>query len=127
MADQKSIPTPYAAWIVANVTEPYGRCAEETTRMVGIFPELRRVRGHYYCSVWGERTHWWLVAPDGAIIDPTADQFPSAGAGVYIEHVEGNPEPTGRCPNCDGYIWDGGVVCSDACARAYERYIMSGI
>jgi hypothetical protein len=31
---------------------------------------LKPVRARYY-----GRTHWWLIAPDGKVIDLTADQF----------------------------------------------------
>lgn len=40
-----------AAWIAANVTETYGTCREVTERMAAAFPELGRVRGHYYCGL----------------------------------------------------------------------------
>lgn len=120
--------TPYQAWIAANVEgDGYGQCAEVTTAMVAAFPELKRVRGHYFCLTWGERTHWWLVTPDGSIVDPTAAQFPSKGHGVYEEWAEGAEEPTGKCPNCDGYVYGGGTVCSDSCAREYERYVLTGV
>ena len=68
-----------------------GRCAEATLAMAAVFPELTRVRGHYLCWVWGEREHWWLVEPNGEIVDPTADQFPSKGGGVYVPWDEASP------------------------------------
>jgi hypothetical protein len=118
----------YSEWIAANVEgDGYGQCAEVTTAMVEAFPELRRVRGQYFCVTWGMRTHWWLVAPDRSIVDPTATQFPSQGDGLYVEWHEGDEEPTGKCPNCSGYVYGGGTVCSDACAREYERYLMTGV
>jgi hypothetical protein len=116
----------YEAWIETNVQEAYGRCDEVTRAMAEAFPELRRVRGHYYCLVWGERTHWWLVTPGGAIVDPTAKQFPSGGRGVYEPWAEGTEEPSGKCPNCGGYVYGGGTACSDTCAREYGNYIMRG-
>jgi hypothetical protein len=118
----------YKTWIAANVEgNGYGQCSEATEAMADAFPELKRVRGHYYCHRWGERTHWWLVAPDGSIVDPTAAQFPSRGDGDYVEWNEGDEEPTGKCPNCDGYVYGGGTVCSEQCAREYERYLMFGV
>ena len=56
---------------------------------------LELVRGHYLCPVWGEQAHWWVKKPDGTIIDPTKDQFPSKGCGQYVE-FDGNLE----CSNC---------------------------
>lgn len=50
----------YAAWIAANVpANPYGLCHKTCLRMQAACPELKLVRGHYYCAVWGERSHWW--------------------------------------------------------------------
>jgi hypothetical protein len=48
-------------------------------------PSLRLVRGFYLCPVWGEQQHWWCQDGDGKVVDPTAAQFPSAGAGEYVE------------------------------------------
>lgn len=117
--------TKYRAWIKDNVTETYGRCAEVTQQMAAAFPELTRVRGHYYCFAWGEREHWWLTTPDGEIIDPTAAQFPSRGRGHYEPWDESRPEPTGMCPNCGGYCYDGNTCCSDSCGLAYAAYCMN--
>jgi hypothetical protein len=117
-------------WIRANVENPQGQCAEITAAMAQAFHELRRVRGHYYCLTWGERAHWWLVAPDGTVVDPTAAQFPSRGLGHYEEWQEGAEEPVGRCANCGGEIYASSgytdTVCSDLCARSYESYLMGG-
>jgi len=113
----------YGQWIAEHVPEPRGRCAEATTEMVAAFPELRRVRGHYWNPyINREVPHWWCVASDGTVVDPTAAQFPCAWMGDYTEHV--GHEPTGKCPNCSGYVYDGGTVCSDACARQYEAYCL---
>lgn len=112
----------YAAWIAANCPDPTGRCAEYTAALAAAFPELTRVRGHYYCPTWGEREHWWCVTPAGAIVDPTAAQFPSRGAGAYVPWDESQPEPTGMCPNCGGYCYDGGTCCSEKCHDEYVAY-----
>ena len=117
----------YDEWIEQNVpdhTAAYGKCADVTEAMAAAFPELRRVRGHYYCTAWGERSHWWLVTPSGEVVDPTAKQFPSAGHGYYEPWIEGAEEPSGKCPNCGGMVYGGGTVCSDDCARAYTAYLM---
>jgi hypothetical protein len=116
------ITTAYREWIAANVNGTgYGECAEVTEAMAAAFPELRRVPGHYYCHTWGERAHWWLVAPDGQIIDPTAQQFPSAGLGEYVEW-DGSPLPTNPCANCGEPVYDGSAVCGEECHRAYVAY-----
>jgi len=112
-------------WIVENVAETYGTCAEITLGLAEKFPDLKRVRGHYYCPTWGERAHWWLVDKDGQIVDPTASQFPSGGAGVYVSWEEGSREPTGTCPQCGDYVYDGGTCCSESCHSAYVAYCMN--
>lgn len=115
----------YRKWIAENVTETYGTCAEVTEAMAAAFPELRRVRGHYYCPIWGERGHWWLFAQDEQIVDPTAAQFPSGGLGEYVEWEEGSREPTGNCPQCGDLVYDGGTCCSENCHIAYAAYCMN--
>jgi len=118
------IPT-YQAWIDENVPETYGKCADVTTAMVEAFDELRRVRGHHYDPIWGEREHWWCVAPDGTIVDPTAAQFPNNGLGPYSEIDEAtHQEPTGMCPNCGDYIFDGGQCCSQSCHNQFVASLM---
>jgi len=112
----------YAKWIAENVTNTYGRCREWTHSMAACFPELTLVRGHYWDSTWGDRAHWWLVAPDGSIVDPTAEQFPSKGTGDYQPLDESLPEPTGMCPNCGGLAYNHDTFCSDACGAAYVAY-----
>lgn len=114
----------YHSWIEKHYPTPesaYGKCAEATTAMLAAFPELRRVRGHYYCMIWGERAHWWLVTSDGQVVDPTAAQFPSGGRGVYEPWTEGADESTGKCPNCGDFVYNHGAVCSDTCADQYTR------
>lgn len=108
----------YIRWIEDNVQDPYGGCREITQKMSKAFPELKRVRGHYYCLVWGERQHWWLRTPEGKVVDPTAAQFPSKGCGEYVEWIEGESEPSGKCLNCGDLFYNGGNFCSIACERA---------
>ena len=51
-------------------------CAEDTT--------LTLVRGHYFCPIWNvDDPHWWCVRMDGEVFDPSKDQFPSSGFGIY--------------------------------------------
>lgn len=119
--------TQYHEWIARNYPtqeSAYGRCDDATVLMKQAFPDLVRVRGHFYDAAWGQRSHWWLMAPDGSIVDPTAVQFPSGGRGVYEPWIEGDAEPTGKCPNCGEYVYDGGTVCSDACGNDYAAYLM---
>lgn len=62
-----------------------GRCKELSEAACKEDPTLTLVRGHYYCPVWGtEEPHWWCVRADGTIHDPTKDQFPSRGLGLYV-------------------------------------------
>ena len=116
----------YKAWIRQNYPDyesAYGHCAEATEAMVRAFPELRRASGFYHCPVIGERTHWWCVDPDGGVVDPTAKQFPSNGQFEYQELVQGrDPIPSGKCPNCGGWCYDGAYLCSDACHAEYAAY-----
>ena len=89
----------YADWVLANVEDDgYGQCKEVTRQMAETFPELKRIRGHYYCWAWGERAHWWLADTNGTIIDPTAQQFPSKGKGEYVT-VGGEWK---KCSACNG-------------------------
>lgn len=85
-----------------------GTCSQATVAMVEAFPELRRVRGHY-----DGHEHWWCVAPDGSVVDPTAAQF--CPGGTYVEHV--GPEPVGKCHYCGSYVWTPYRGCPEACSK----------
>jgi hypothetical protein len=63
----------------------FGKCKEMSTALVDADPSLALVRGYYYCSALGKLPHWWTKRPDGTIVDPTKDQFPSKGTGRYVE------------------------------------------
>lgn len=117
----------YREWMANVDGDGYGKCAETTIAMQEAFPELARVRGFYHCPLWGQRAHWWLVTPDGAIVDPTAMQFPSGGLGLYVRWPEGQPEPTGKCPNCSDYCYNDRTCCSEPCSREYAAYCMGGV
>jgi len=118
----------YEEWIVANVRGGgYGKCKETCEAMAAAFSELKLVRGHYWCWSWGVRTHWWLVDPQGGIVDPTKMQFPSKGLGDYEPWEEGEKEPTGMCPNCGRYVYDGGTVCSEKCHKEFVAHCMRGL
>ena len=63
-----------------------GKCKEMSEELVKNNPDLRLVRGHYYCPIWNkDEQHWWTVDKDGTIVDPTKFQFPSVGFGHYKE------------------------------------------
>lgn len=113
----------YREWIIGLGTELLGRCAEATQDMVKEFPELKRVRGHYICPIWGRRAHWWCVTPDGLIVDPTKGQFPSGGIGEYIPWIDGEKEPTGICADCGEEVFNGDSFCNDECARKTMEYL----
>jgi hypothetical protein len=72
-----------------------GKCKEMSEALVAADPSLTLVRGHYYDAAWGEQPHWWCKKPDGTIVDPTKDQFPSKGNGDYVEF-----DGTVECANC---------------------------
>jgi hypothetical protein len=115
----------YQSWISEHYPDAsgYGKCHEATEELVAAFPELRRVRGFYLCGVWGQREHWWCVAPDGSIVDPTAGQFPSKGFGVYSELDPDEPEPTGKCLDCGEYVYDGNTFCDTTCEARTRAYM----
>jgi len=63
-----------------------GKCLKMCKEAIELNPELRLVRGYYYCPIWNKKeAHWWTVELDGEIYDPTKDQFPSRGMGDYEE------------------------------------------
>ena len=117
----------YLNWINENVYESYGKCTDVTLQMSKVFPELKRIRGFYYCPIFGKREHWWLVDIYGNIVDPTKKQFPSGGVGVYEEWIEGSNEPTGKCPNCGGYCFNESYCCSQECHNEYVQSIKQNL
>ena len=61
-----------------------GRCKELSEAACAADPTLTLVRGHYFCPMWNsDEPHWWCVRQDGTIFDPSKDQFPSRGLGIY--------------------------------------------
>lgn len=94
-----------------------GKCKGMAEAAVAANPALRLVRGHYYCPFWGEQPHWWCVDENGEIHDPTAAQFPSKGAGEYVEF-----NGMISCEYCgeevaekDACIVHGHAYCSEKC------------
>lgn len=72
-----------------------GKCKEMSEELCASNPTLRLVRGHYWCPIWGDQPHWWCKQPDGTVIDPSKNQFPSKGCGTYTEFNGIIP-----CSNC---------------------------
>jgi hypothetical protein len=116
----------YMKWISEHVgPDPHGQCKEVTARMAAAFPELRRVRGHYVCPSDGRQQHWWMVSPDGTVLDPTKEQFSSRGQGLYEPH-EG-PEPTGTCLNCGALVYGETSFCNANCMNEFSSYIQKEV
>ena len=107
----------YQRWIDENAPKDArtarGRCGVETRAMCAAFPELRAAGGYYYGATERPSQHWWCIAPDGTIVDPTAIQFvdPTAiqfadrGAGCY-EELAPEDHPRGKCMNCGNETFD---------------------
>lgn len=53
-----------------------GRCREVCDLMLTNFPELE-LRGGYSHTTMGCEVHYWLLSPDGEIVDPTVSQYGS--------------------------------------------------
>lgn len=74
----------YQEWIDKNVPGTgYGLCFEMAVLLMRDFPSFTLVGGTYFCSNWGPREHYWCTDDEGFIVDPTAQQFPSGGRGLY--------------------------------------------
>ena len=119
----------YSDWVENNVKEAYGRCKEYVEKMHTTFPELSVRRGFYHCPFWGERQHWWLEDEDGQVVDPTAVQFPSKGAGEYESLNDDELEdkvPTGVCMDCGAPVYHGVMFCSERCEMATLNYLNTG-
>lgn len=105
-----------------------GKCKEMSESLVSQDPTLTLVRGHYLCPYWGEQPHWWVKDQNGKVIDPTSRQFPSKGAGEYIE-FDGNVD----CSQCgktmreeDADFESNYAFCSTKCHMRFvglEEYI----
>jgi len=80
-----------------------GKCKEYSEAACAADPTLTLVRGHYFCPIWNtDEPHWWTVKPDGSIYDPTREQFPSKGHGIYTP-------------------FDGSVECAECGERVPEQ------
>lgn len=95
-----------------------GKCKELAEEAVNAADDLRLVRGYYHCPIWGRQAHWWATTSDGAIVDPSVKQFPTAGAGASYEEFDGQIE----CEYCsksvaeeDAYMVEHHAYCSGEC------------
>jgi hypothetical protein len=99
-----------------------GRCKELSEAACKADPTLRLVRGHYFCPIYNtDEPHWWCVRADGTIEDPSKQQFPSNGFGIYTEFTGiiacaecGNESPEAECRIEGRYGF-----CSTACALRF--------
>lgn len=115
----------YQAWIEAALAggNGYGECKKVTQEMSEVFPELKRVSGFYYDMSWGRRQHFWMITPDGTVVDPTAAQFPSLGRGHYEEITDPSLIPTGVCMDCGQDVYNGNTFCDAECEAATRAYL----
>ena len=97
-------------------------CSQFTRRMAEQFPELRRVAGFYKSPAGASHgEHWWLETPDGVIVDPTADQWPSKGTGKYVRYDPAlHLVSKGSCPSCGVGLYSraGSYPCSEDCDQS---------
>jgi hypothetical protein len=118
----------YDLWIAMHVLgDVTGQCEMWVQRMHEAFHELTPVRGHVHPVDMPTSPgkpqgspHWWLTTTGGEVVDPTQRQFPWPL--IYDEWDETVAEPTGQCPNCGGYCYEGRYLCSDTCERSYTAY-----
>lgn len=95
---------------------PRNQCSRWTSELVAQFPELTRTRGHVVYPDGRRIEHWWTVATDGSIVDPTVAQFKP---GFTYEPLPADAlEPIGKCLWCGSYVWPPRITrdaCSDEC------------
>jgi hypothetical protein len=116
----------YQEWTDRNVPDDqelvYGRCEYYSRLMKERFPELRLAKGRYITQT-RKHPHWWLIDPEGCIVDCTEHQFKNTG-----EHVEREgEEPVGKCINCGELIYrskyNGNHFCSKECHDEEMDYL----
>jgi len=116
----------YTEWIKQfNTDNPNTKsmCNEATDKMISEFPELNQIRGHVISTLrYDQVPHWWCTDNDGNVLDPTEKQFGQIVA--YYPHDESLPEPTGKCPNCGEYCYNGKTLCCKDCETEYLAYIL---
>lgn len=103
---------------MSDYLEYRGKCRELTEAAAAADTTLRVVRGFYHCPIWGKQAHWWAVNPDGAIVDPTVNQFPTKGVGAEYEEFNGQIECEfchKEVPEPDAYMYAHHAYCSYEC------------
>jgi hypothetical protein len=94
----------YARWIAEHAAgDVSGLCDPMTEAMAQAFPELARVYGLYVVpDAEHSWRHWWLVTPDGRIVDPTCPWLPPrdrvAARGGTPLRAPGHYEELARTP-----------------------------
>lgn len=114
----------YSQWIADYNGSIYRRCKEVSTEMKQAFPELIIVRG-LVSIVESSKTfqHQWLIAPDGTIIDPTANQWIRIIEYIPIDESDPRNIPTGRCMNCGEWCFGRYDTCSEKCETEVFKYL----
>jgi len=79
-----------------NYTKYRGKCKEMSEELCRKDPSLTLVRGYYHCPMWGRQPHWWVKDKQGNIVDPTVQQFLTAGIAAEYAEYDG----TAECSNC---------------------------
>ena len=95
-----------------------GKCKEFCEELCRENPDLKMVRGHYWCPISNKsEQHWWTVDPSGKIIDPTRKQFLSGGAGEYTEFrgIVSCDQCGKDIPEEEAQYASNYVLCSDKC------------
>lgn len=107
-----------------------GKCKEMSEELIKNNPKLELVRGYYFCPIWNtEEQHWWCRDKETKlIIDPTKDQFPSKGVGIYAEF-----DGVLKCEQCGKEFLEEHMgfagnypVCSDICHGALIGVSLGG-
>ena len=108
-----------------------GKCAKIAAAIAKACPEFRVAKGYYHCPHWGKRGHFWLVAQDGTIYDPTIWQFPTE-TGAYEEIHENSEVECDQCgkriPLAGATIGGNGnyVFCNGRCYGKYVGVAVDG-
>ena len=73
-----------------------------------------------YCATCGE-----AIDQAGFRDDLSRREYTISGmCQVCQDSVFGpSAEPTGKCPNCGGYCYEGATLCSDRCEHEYMAYL----
>jgi hypothetical protein len=126
----------YSEWIKKNYStyqSALANCQSACKAMVKEFPELKITNGFAHFLTCGPRAHWWLIAPDGSIVDPTAHQFPDyLGSPImHYEEIDDDHDarkyPQQRCMNCGEYYYQKpelkGVMHTKQCERELSEWL----